>query len=273
MSDKQNIPDNMKGSFNMPTYHKISYNKHSLHYFQDKNYLWIVAHEWLPFLHYKDTQKTIQKIPKQFKAKYSQPINHETLQRTEKRNILTTIRHDKFLKMVKWNNKVAAQEFKQWILEEIPKLLNTTNSDNPTKEETPRLIDNLTGKQTKDMFTYKYGKQLTLYFAEREEWLQDIDATPSEDATNWLPGQSIKTTTKKDRNLILEVIKMGYLSPEQFIYIEYYPIIPVQHIYSYKADGTLEKFTQVNELINKEATKTKIIHKQRQHKKPLDNPK
>lgn len=239
----------------MPTYHKINYNNQELHYFQDKNYLWIVTHEWLPFLHYKDQQKTIQKIPKQFKAKYSQPINHETLQRTEKRNILTTIRHDKFLNMVKWNNKVAAQEFKQYILDEMPKLLNITNSYNPPKEETPPLIDNLTGKQTKDMFTHKYGKQLTLYFAEREEWLTSIEATTSEDATNWIPGATIKTTNRSDRDFILRIIKTGYLSPEQFIYIEYYPIIPVQHIYSYKADGSLNKFTQINERINSKITK------------------
>ena len=227
----------------------VQHNNKTYRILFEKNYYWFVAREWMPALHYENYQDRVKKINRSHKKVYYLPINKNATNNQPKH---VTIRHDKFLRMLKWNNRPKAQNFKQWTIDEVIPMLYPKGP----KAKKQDLEKSFTGENPlKTPYQEKYGKQLTLYFVEREEWLQDIDATPSEDATNWLPGVSIKTTTKKDRNKVLEVIKMGYIQPEQFIYIEYYPIIPVQHIYSYKADGSLEKFTQVNELINKEATK------------------
>ena len=230
----------------MPKYQTITYNNKELYYFKDSQYIWFPADEWLPLLHLKDPQKTLQKIPNQLKKRYTKPTKQEILFKptpATKRTKLTTIRHDKFFNMVKWNKKEATQHFKAWFIKELPNMLTAPKQEDPAKLKNPT-----TGKPTKNMFNHQYGK-LTLYYAEREEWLQDIDAIPSDKATNWLPGQKIKTTSIKDCHLILKIIKMGYLAPEQFIYIEYYPQTPLQLIYSYNQTGEVEKFTKINQLI------------------------
>ena len=111
----------------------------------------------------------------------------------------------------------------------------------PKASETPKapsIINPITGKQEKP-----FKEPLTLYYSQDEAILQNIKAIWSDENPSWTPGNRIKTTQKIHLSNLLEDIKKGFLSPEEFCYIECFPIS--QLVYTYDIEGKITTILEI----------------------------
>ncbi len=104
--------------------------------------------------------------------------------------------------------------------------------------ETPSIINPTTGKQEN-----QFKEPLTVYYSQEEAILQNIKAIWSDETTSWMPGNQIKTTQKTHLTDLLGAIKKGFLSPEDFCYIECFPTN--QLVYTYDMEGKIKAILEI----------------------------
>lgn len=191
------------------------YENKVYHIVLDKGYFWFPAREWLPGLQYSSYRETLKKTKSEFKLVYKIPVK-------QGQSNHSSIRHDKFFKMVRNNKKVESQQFRSWILDEVLPMLGLKEIN----KKVPRKI--VQKNEIEPEVIPEINDPLTLYYAETREILEGLDIKDShylelpkmvkKDLCE--PGTILTTTHEDCLKNILNAIRMEFIPAEKFLYIK-----------------------------------------------------